>query len=127
MDRKTLTRQDISEALYRHVGLSKHESALMLESVLEQVSAALIYGESVKLSSFGTFYPRQKRERIEQVSKHLHPHDDEPDPTAHMGNYNFPQMLFAFCIGFCTMFVLAVDEINDFKGCPLPEYFREPK
>jgi hypothetical protein len=57
----------------------------------------------------------------------MHPHDDEPDPTAYMGNYNFPQMLFAFCIGFCTMFVLAVDEINDFKGCPVPEYFREPK
>ena len=64
MDRKTLTRQDISEALYRHIGLSKHESALMLESVLEQISNALIYGESVKLSSFGTFYPRKKRERI---------------------------------------------------------------
>ena len=64
MARKTLTRQDISDALYRHVGLSKYESGLMLESVLEQISSALIYGESVKLSSFGTFYPRQKRERI---------------------------------------------------------------
>ena len=64
MDRKTLTRQDISEALYKHIGLSKHESALMLESVLEQISNALIYGESVKLSSFGTFYLRKKRERI---------------------------------------------------------------
>ena len=64
MDPKTLTRQDISEALYRQIGLSKHESALMLESVLEQISNALVHGESVKLSSFGTFYPRQKRERI---------------------------------------------------------------
>ena len=64
MDRKTLTRQDISEALYSHVGLSKHESSLMLESVLEHISSALIYGESVKLSTFGTFYPRQKEERI---------------------------------------------------------------
>jgi hypothetical protein len=61
----------------------------------------------------------------EEIAKMIHPHDDEPDPTAHMGNYNFPQMLFAFCVGFCTMFVLAVDEINDFKGCPLPEYFIE--
>ena len=75
---------------------------------------------------------RQKREtelgdkskkRSEEITKMIHPHDDEPDPTAYMGNYNFPQMLFAFCVGFCTMFVLAVDEINDFKGCPLPEYF----
>ena len=64
MDRKTLTRQDISEALYKQIGLSKHESALMLESALELISNALIHGESVKLSSFGTFYPRQKRERI---------------------------------------------------------------
>ena len=64
MDRKTLTRQDISEALYRKIGLSKHESAVMLEFVLEKISNALIDGESVKLSSFGTFYPRQKRERV---------------------------------------------------------------
>ena len=50
--------------------------------------------------------------------------DDEPDPTAYMGNYNFPQMLFAFCLGFVTMFVLSVNEINEFKGCPLGEYFQ---
>ena len=64
MERKTLTRQDISEALYRHIGLSKYESAQMLETVLEQISIALIDGRSVKLSSFGTFIPRQKRERV---------------------------------------------------------------
>ena len=64
MERKTLTRQDISEALYRHIGLSKYESAQMLETVLEQISVALIDGRSVKLSSFGTFIPRQKRERV---------------------------------------------------------------
>ena len=38
---------------------------------------------------------KEKQKRIKEVAKHLHPHDDEPDPTAHMGNYNFPQMLFA--------------------------------
>ena len=64
MERKTLTRQDISEALYRQIGLSKYESAQMLETVLEQISNALIDGKSVKLSSFGTFIPRQKRERV---------------------------------------------------------------
>ena len=64
MDRKTLTRQDISEALYKQIGLSKHDSAVMLETVLKQISNALINGEPVKLSSFGTFYPRQKRERV---------------------------------------------------------------
>ena len=64
MERKTLTRQDISEALYKQIGLSKHESSIMLESVLKQISNALIDGESVKLSSFGTFHARQKHERV---------------------------------------------------------------
>ena len=67
----------------------------------------------------------ERKKVIDRISKHIHPHDDEPDPTAHMGNYNFPQMLFAFCLGFATMFVLAVDTVNDFKGCPLPEYFQK--
>ena len=67
----------------------------------------------------------ERKKRIEEVSKHLHPHNDKPDPTANMGNYNFPQMLFAFCLGFCTMFVLFVDELNDFKGCPIPSYFQD--
>ena len=69
---------------------------------------------------------KEKQKRIKEVAKHLHPHDDEPDPTAYMGNYNFPQMLFAFCLGFVTMFVLSVKEIENFKGCPLPAYFNEP-
>ena len=67
----------------------------------------------------------KSKKRSEEIARMMHPHDDEPDPTAYMGNYNFPQMLFAFCVGFCTMFVLAVDEINDFKGCPFPAYFQE--
>ena len=65
----------------------------------------------------------ERKKKIEEIARHMHPHDDEPDPTAYMGNYNFPQMLFAFCLGFVTMFVLSVNEINNFKGCPLPEYF----
>ena len=64
MVRRTLTRQDISEALFKHVGLSKHESAHMLETVLDQISTALVDGKRVKLSSFGTFTPRHKRERL---------------------------------------------------------------
>ena len=64
-----------------------------------------------------------KSKRRLEIERMIHPHDDEPDPTAYMGNYNFPQMLFAFCLGFVTMFVLSVDEIHNFKGCPMPEYF----
>ena len=70
---------------------------------------------------------KEREKRIEEIAKHLHPHNDEPDPTAHMGNYNFPQMIFAFCLGFATMFILSIDEIENFKGCPLPTYFNEPR
>ena len=63
---------------------------------------------------------KEKQKRIEEIRKQIHPHDDEPDPTAYMGNYNFPQMLFAFCLGFVTMFVLFQNELNEFKGCPFP-------
>ena len=70
---------------------------------------------------------KEKQKRIEEIRKQIHPHDDEPDPTAYMGNYNFPQMLFAFCLGSVTMFVLFQIELNEFKGCPFPEYFDEPR
>ena len=66
-----------------------------------------------------------KSKRQLEIEKMIHPHDDPPDPTAHMGNYNFPQMLFAFCLGATTMFVLSVNEIDKFKGCSLPEYFQK--
>jgi hypothetical protein len=61
----------------------------------------------------------------EEVARMIHPHDDKPDPTAHIGNYNFPQLLFAFLLGLSTMFLLTVDEIQDFKGCPVSEYNRD--
>ena len=68
----------------------------------------------------------KSKKRSEEIARMIHPHDDEPDPTAYMGNYNFPQMLFAFCLGAGTMFVAAVNEIDKFKGCPLPAYFNDP-
>ena len=69
----------------------------------------------------------KKKKVIERVAKHLHPHDDEPDPTADEGNFNFPQLIFAFCLGCVSMFVLSVNEINQFKGCPLPESYNEQR
>ena len=55
MSTKTLTRMDLNEALFREVGLSRNESADLVESVLNHLSDALVAGNTVKISSFGTF------------------------------------------------------------------------
>jgi len=64
MPGKTITRADLGEAVYQEVGLSRNESADLLESVLEYMSDALIKGETVKVSSFGSFSVRGKGQRI---------------------------------------------------------------
>tara|TARA_R110002049_G_scaffold23545_4_gene83429 strand:- start:21155 stop:21484 length:330 start_codon:yes stop_codon:yes gene_type:complete len=64
MSNKTLTRMDLSEAVFREVGLSRNESALLVEAVLEHMSDALVEGEQVKISSFGTFSVRDKTARV---------------------------------------------------------------
>ena len=64
MSDKTLTRMDLSEAVFREVGLSRNESAQLVESMLEHMSDALVKGEQVKISSFGTFSVRDKSARI---------------------------------------------------------------
>ena len=64
MSGKTLTRMDLSESVFREVGLSRNESADLVESVLDNISNALVSGENVKISSFGTFSIRDKTERI---------------------------------------------------------------
>jgi len=64
MSGNTLTRLDLSEAVFREVGLSRNESAELVESVLKHISDALVRGENVKISSFGTFNIRDKNARI---------------------------------------------------------------
>jgi integration host factor subunit alpha len=64
MGGKTITRADLSEAVYRRLGLSRTESATMVEMVLEEICSSIVRGESVKLSSFGSFIVRQKGQRI---------------------------------------------------------------
>ena len=64
MSEKTLTRMDLSESVFREVGLSRNESADLVESVIEKISASLVSGEQVKISSFGTFSIRQKNARV---------------------------------------------------------------
>ena len=64
MNDKTLTRMDLGEAVFREVGLSRNESSDLVESVLVHVSDALVSGQNVKISSFGTFSLRDKKARV---------------------------------------------------------------
>jgi len=61
---QTITRAQLGESVYQEVGLSRNESADLLEAVLNSVSDALSRGETVKISSFGSFSVRQKGQRI---------------------------------------------------------------
>ena len=60
----TLTRADLAEAINRKMGFSRAESLDMVESVLDHMSEALKRGENVKISGFGSFVLRDKKERI---------------------------------------------------------------
>ena len=60
----TVTRADLSEAVYQEVGLSRNESADLVETILNEIAGALEHGEIVKISSFGSFSVRQKGQRI---------------------------------------------------------------
>jgi integration host factor subunit alpha len=61
---KTLTRADLAEAVFQQVGLPRNESAELVEAVIQVITASLARGETVKLSSFGSFSVRQKGERV---------------------------------------------------------------
>ena len=59
-----MTRADLADAVNRDVGLSRQESAQLVEAVLDMISDTLVAGETVKLSSFGSFMLRDKNGRI---------------------------------------------------------------
>lgn len=61
---RTVTRADLCEAVYQQVGLSRTESAALVELVLREIADCLARGETVKLSSFGSFIVREKGERV---------------------------------------------------------------
>ena len=64
MEKNATTRLTLSEAVYRNVGLSRNESASLVDSVFTEISKSLINGQDVKISSFGTFIVRNKKERV---------------------------------------------------------------
>ena len=61
---KTTTRSTLSEAVFKNVGLSRNESANLVDTVFSEILSSLINGDDVKISSFGTFIVREKKERI---------------------------------------------------------------
>ena len=61
---KTTTRSTLSEAVFKNVGLSRNESSSLVDSVFNEILKSLIEGDDVKISSFGTFIVRNKKERI---------------------------------------------------------------
>ncbi len=63
MTGRTLTRADLCEAVYRNIGLSRSDSAMLVEAVLDELAEALETEDMVKISSFGTFSMRMKGER----------------------------------------------------------------
>jgi integration host factor subunit alpha len=61
---RTITRADLSESVFQEVGLSRNESSDLVETILSEVVEALARGESVKISSFGSFTVRDKGQRV---------------------------------------------------------------
>ena len=61
---KTITRSDITDAVHQQIGLSYNECSNLVASVLDEVTERLVLGDSVKLSSFGTFSVQSKMERL---------------------------------------------------------------
>jgi len=64
MSTGTVTRADLAEAVYREIGLSRTESAQLVEAVIDNITDALLRGETVKLAGFGTFSLRDKKMRM---------------------------------------------------------------
>jgi integration host factor subunit alpha len=76
---RTITRTDLSSAVYQKVGLSRAEWARLVEGVLKEISDTLVRGEDVKFSGFGSFLVRSKSERVGRnpktgVEVPIHPH-----------------------------------------------------
>ncbi|MEO8812524.1 MAG: integration host factor subunit alpha [Caulobacteraceae bacterium] len=64
MPEKTLTRADLTDALHDAVGLTRQDCADLVERTLDLVAEAMERGDCVKLSGFGVFQVRAKRERM---------------------------------------------------------------
>lgn len=75
MTDRTLTRADLTEAVHDEIGLSRQDCGALVSRTLDLVAEAMERGEIVKLSGFGVFQVRQKRERMGR-----NPKTGEPAP-----------------------------------------------
>ncbi len=62
-DSCSVTRADLADAVLRRIGLSRVESAGIVDAVLTEIIDVLASGEDLKLKSFGSFHVRSKNER----------------------------------------------------------------
>lgn len=60
----TITRAHLADALHRRIGISRNEAADMVDQVIDVISDAVVAGENIKISAFGTFNSRSKRARV---------------------------------------------------------------
>ncbi len=63
-EKSTVTKADIVENVYQKIGFSKKEASELVEMVFDQLKNTLCVGEKVKISGFGNFVVREKKERV---------------------------------------------------------------
>ena len=78
MVERTVTRADLTEALHEEVGLTRQDCSALVERALDLVAEAMARGETVKLSGFGVFQIRAKRQRMGRNPKTGEPATIEP-------------------------------------------------
>ncbi len=59
----SLTKVDMAESLFNKLGLNKKEARELVDLFFQELGASLAVGEQIKLSGFGNFYLRDKKER----------------------------------------------------------------
>jgi integration host factor subunit alpha len=64
LGKSTMTKADIVEKVYEKIGFSKKESSELVELVFNSMKDTLEAGEKIKISGFGNFVVRQKKERV---------------------------------------------------------------
>lgn len=60
----TITRSDLADAITEEFQVTKYNASEIVEDILEEIQAALVLGENVKIAGFGSFIVHQKKERV---------------------------------------------------------------